>query len=59
MFIGNIKHDAILNYLNETELCFFSATFTDLPSCWFIDFHSQNDSSKLNSVFKILQFQSW
>lgn len=49
MFIGSIKHDV-------TELRFFCATFADFLSWWFIDFHRQHDSSKLNSVFKIPRF---
>ena len=54
-FRGNIKHDAIITKI-ELSCVSFCATFTDFLSCWFIDFHGQNDGSKLNSVFKILRF---
>ena len=51
MFIGNIKHHAII-----TKIKLSCISFTDFLSCWVIDFHSRNDSPKLNSVFKILGF---
>ena len=59
MFIGNIKHDAIITKIKLSSVSFapHSRIFLVVGCCnWFIDFHSQNDSPKLNSVLKILRF---
>ena len=46
-FLAIIKHDATITLKKLNWAAFL------LRHIWFIDFHNQNDSSKLNSIFKI------
>ena len=56
MFIGNIKHDAIITKIKLSSVSFAPHSRIFLVVGSSPDFHSQNDSPKLNSVFNILWF---